>query len=300
MSDTFYIPDPRPFWFVDSELLSITLRAEIGVVGRILEDCPELPQWFDNPETQKEQRKICFAVAARCKVMFNISDTIADPYEPSESLNEKDTKTIQRISNLIAPDAPAWALEMNQIVEQMPWHLSNALPEQLRKERVDESNGKQSDAIKSLGTLEQLQAFIQTVIDQQFLRMEARWQPTLSDHRWTELEARLNAAVDTRMETRLRLTEVQRQTMPDRRMNKRAGWQEREKLYVAIRKILEDDSTLEGIKFCAALDQRHAPPLHDWKERGEWSEGLTWKEAWGNRALRRKIRRVRQEAQKRR
>ncbi|MGA7556872.1 MAG: hypothetical protein WBW54_24235, partial [Candidatus Acidiferrales bacterium] len=69
--------------------------------------------------------------------------------------------------------------------------------------------------------------------------------------------------------------------------------------YVAIQKILKDNPTLQGIKFCAALDQRHAPPLHDWIKSGQWTKGLTWKEAWGNPKLCSKIRRVRQEAQKR-
>jgi hypothetical protein len=55
---------------------------------------------------------------------------------------------------------------------------------------------------------------------------------------------------------------------------------------------------LSAGEFCAELDKRHAPPLFDWTERGEWREGLTWKEAWGGMGLRSKIRRVRQEAQK--
>jgi hypothetical protein len=55
---------------------------------------------------------------------------------------------------------------------------------------------------------------------------------------------------------------------------------------------------LQGMDLCAELDKRRAPPLLDWIESGEWRDGLTWKEAWGNPALRRKIRRVRQEAMK--
>jgi hypothetical protein len=79
-----------------------------------------------------------------------------------------------------------------------------------------------------------------------------------------------------------------------RRRNKRKGWEKREKLYDIIRQILERNPTLEGMKFCAELDKRHAPPHYDWTKRGErW---LGWKAAWGNTALRRKIRRVRQEA----
>ena len=80
--------------------------------------------------------------------------------------------------------------------------------------------------------------------------------------------------------------------------NKRRGWQQRLKLYSAIQKALSANPSLEGMQLCAELDKRHAPPLFDWKKSGEWREGLTWKEAWGNPGLRRKIRRVRQEAMK--
>ena len=82
--------------------------------------------------------------------------------------------------------------------------------------------------------------------------------------------------------------------------NKRKGWEQRIKLYSAIQKVLSDNRGLQGMEFCAELDKRHAPPLLDWTERGGWREGLTWKEAWGNPGLRRKIRRVRQEAMKNR
>ncbi|PYT28872.1 MAG: hypothetical protein DMG58_17560 [Acidobacteria bacterium] len=82
--------------------------------------------------------------------------------------------------------------------------------------------------------------------------------------------------------------------------NKRKGWQQRIKLYEAIRKILVDNPSLQGIKFCAELDKRHAPPLFDWTKTGEWRKGFTWKEAWGQPSLKRKIRRVRQEAMRNR
>jgi hypothetical protein len=83
-----------------------------------------------------------------------------------------------------------------------------------------------------------------------------------------------------------------------RRTIKRKGFEQRLKLYEVIRTILSADPSLEGMKFCAELDRRHAPPLLDWVEGKEWRPGLTWKEAWGDEDLRRKIRRVRQEAQK--
>lgn len=86
--------------------------------------------------------------------------------------------------------------------------------------------------------------------------------------------------------------------VPSPRINKRTGWQQKRKLYKAIQKILNRNPKAQGIDFCAELDKHHAPPLYDWTKRKEWRDGLTWKEAWDNHALRRKIRRVRQEAMK--
>lgn len=84
----------------------------------------------------------------------------------------------------------------------------------------------------------------------------------------------------------------------ERAPNKRRGWEQRVRLYKAIQNALKGNPSLQGMNLCAELDKRHAPPLFDWTQSGEWREGLTWKEAWGNPRLRRKIRRVRQEAMK--
>jgi len=83
-----------------------------------------------------------------------------------------------------------------------------------------------------------------------------------------------------------------------RRLNKRKGWEQREKLYRAIREALARNRSLQGMEFCAELDRRHAAPLLDWQESGEWQEWYTFKQAWRQPGLRRKIRRVRQEAMK--
>ena len=91
---------------------------------------------------------------------------------------------------------------------------------------------------------------------------------------------------------------IQHVNAATRKHIKRKGWKDKEKLYIAIQNILRSHPHLEGIAFCAELDKRHAPPLYDWAKSGEWREGLTWKEAWGNPTLKPKIRRVRQEAQK--
>jgi hypothetical protein len=85
-----------------------------------------------------------------------------------------------------------------------------------------------------------------------------------------------------------------------RKPNKRVGVEKRLELYEVIRKILDAKPDLQGSDFCAELDKRHAHPLHDWVKREEWLKEYTWKVAWKIPSLRRKIRRVRQEAMKNR
>jgi len=80
----------------------------------------------------------------------------------------------------------------------------------------------------------------------------------------------------------------------------RKGREGREKLHNLIRTLLTKDPSLEGLEFCRELDRHHAKPLHDWIKRGEWRTGLTFAEAWANSGWKKKIRRVRQEAMKRR
>ena len=94
------------------------------------------------------------------------------------------------------------------------------------------------------------------------------------------------------------MNRIESLSIPNRRPNKRRGWQQRIKLFEVIRKVLKADPDLQGIDFCTELDKRHALPLLDWMKNGEWREGLTWKDAWSDKELKRKIRRVRQEALK--
>lgn len=82
---------------------------------------------------------------------------------------------------------------------------------------------------------------------------------------------------------------------PPRRPSKRAGWERKERLLALIRDILDRQPGLQGAAFCAELDRHHAPPLSAWEQSGEW-DGLTFKAAWKQPRLRKKIRRVRQEA----
>lgn len=282
--------DPRPFWFTSPELLAELYRSEVNIVARLHTENPEWPKLFDSPEATLPQRSTGFALLAHRELMRIIDETFVGRYEQSPSLGEIETNVLQRTRNLVAPDAPAWVLEMNQVVESLPFRILKALPEPLQSEGWYTNDSEKEDEAKrsaamTLSTVEQIQRLTKHVIDQQWERLAARWPVTVP------------VVNQPRPDQHPRTT---RETLggQTRRFNKRKGWEQKLKLYNAIQNILDRNPSLEGIEFCAELDKRHAPPLYDWVKTREWREGFTWKEAWKDRKLRRKIRRVRQEAMK--
>jgi hypothetical protein len=271
-TDIEYLSTPQPFWFASEELLIKVLRKEINEVTKIATKHPDFRNLLDAPEATVPQRTACFALLAHRKIMDMIYDTFATRYQQSPSLGDIESKALSRTRNLVTADAPAWVLEVNEVVERLPSHIYKSLPEALRLGGSSASDPARAATIKSaaerISSLEKIQMLTEGVIDQQLGRLERRW-----------------SAIPT---TIVRVREP----------NKREGWEQREKLYRAIREVLTRNPSLQGMKFCAELDKRHAPPLYDWMKLGQWREGLTWKEAWNDSDLRRKIRRVRQEAMK--
>ena len=89
---------------------------------------------------------------------------------------------------------------------------------------------------------------------------------------WIAEEMRRSSQLEQLLHPRL----SQRSAKP----NKRTGLEERLKLHEVIRKSLNANPDLHGTEFCAELDKRHAPPLHDWVKRKEWREGLHQKDGW--------------------
>jgi len=267
--DDIYPSSPRPFWFASEDLLTEVLLTEINAVNQLFARYPDLPILFDRPQAAVLQRTACFALLAHRKLMGIIYETFASRYEQTPPLGEDESNALRRTHSLVAADSPSWVLEMNEVVERLPLYIHNELPGPLRLGGFDSNNLAQVEAIRSaaktLSTVDQIQALTRGVLDQQLQRLERRWSAT---------------------------------AMPVRGPNKRRGWEQKQKLYVAIQKVLSAKQDLQGMEFCAELDKRHALPLYDWTKRGEWREGLTWKEAWGDPDLKRKIRRVRQEAQK--
>jgi hypothetical protein len=255
---------PRPFWFASSELLTNVLCTEINVVKQLLAKHPNMPDLLDAPEATVLQRSKCFALLAHLKLIEMIVETFTARYE-SPSLSNEQSKVLRRAQNLVRRDAPAWVLEINEVAELLPARINDALPGPLRKGGFEENNSAQVESAETLSSVKQIQAFTKGILDRQLWRVKRRWSAGI---------------------------------VQMRRRNKRKGWEKKEKLYEAIRRALKTNPSLQGMEFCAELDKRHAPPLFNWVKRGDWRKELTWKVAWRDPRLRRKIRRVRQEAQK--
>ena len=276
------LADYEPLGFASTELLTDLLRAEINSVMQLLAKHPNLADLFDTPDVTVPQRNTCFALLAHRKLIETISSTLAGRQE-QPALNDVERRTLRCVSNLVADDAPAWALEMQRMIDGLPAHMYALLPEPLRRGGYNPDDAEQMEAIESakkmLSTVEQIQTFTERAIDQLLQRLAERWSV---------------AARALQTQQALATNQITRKQI------KRTGWEQKLKLYNVIQKILSRNPRLQGIEFCGELDKHHTPPLYDWKKRGEWRDGLTWKEAWNDRGLRRKIRRVRQEAMKKR
>jgi len=268
--------------------LTEVLRTEIRGLTQLLARYPNSPKLFDTPDTTIQERTACFELLAHRKLIEIISETFTERHEESPSLSDVESDTLRRAFSLVPTDAPVWVVEMLQVVERLSAHIFSSLPESLRAGGYDHDNAERMQAIESakelLSSIEQIQAFSERVLNQQLQRLVQRWSADIPVTLQIQPTQHLRTTVTAGGHTR--------------RLNKRKGWEKKLKLYRAVQKALKRNPSLKGIGFCAELDKRHAPPLYDWVKSGEWQEGLTWKEAWRKPNLRRKIRRVRQEAQK--
>jgi hypothetical protein len=280
--------DVDPFWFVSTELLTRVFHSETNVVTQLLARHPDFRDLLDAPEATVPERTACFALLAHRELVGMIDEKFVARSEESPSLDVVESNTLKCTYNLVSADAPAWVLEMKQVVERLPVRIYTSLPEPLRMGGFNKDNAEQMQAIesakKTLSNVEQIRALTERVLDQQLQRLVKRWSAGISFSR--------------SQPNQHPRTTTEKLGGQARRFNKRKGWERKLKLYSAVQNTLKRNPSLQGIEFCAELDKRHAPPLYDWVRSGEWQEGLTWKEAWADARLRRKIRRVRQEAQK--
>jgi predicted DNA-binding protein (UPF0251 family) len=171
--------EPRPFWFASEELLNNVLGAEINAVTLLLSKYPDLPMLFDVPEATVQQRTASFTLLVHRKLMDMIYETFTGRHEQSSSLGDEETNALRCTQNLVAQDAPAWVLEVNEVVELLPWRINDALPEPLRKAGFDPNDSAQVETIKSametLSSIEQIRALTGGVLDQQLRRLAQRW-----------------------------------------------------------------------------------------------------------------------------
>lgn len=251
----------HPFWFLPDELLESLWRAEVNTLARLLENTPDPRKLFDTPDLPIAKRRACFNLLAHRWLLDELDEAANRRYQDISS-TDQEIQIIRKTNYLFQDDAPSWVQEMNAVVKNLPHRMIEAMPEALQTEGCDPDDANRIHAIRAatitLNTVATLQHLAETVFKQQLLRLEKRW--------------------------------------PSKRINKRKGWEQRENLYRAIREIMSRNPSPEGIEFCAELDRRHAKPLADWIESGEWEEGVTtFKTAWRKTALRRKIRRVRHE-----
>jgi DNA-binding CsgD family transcriptional regulator len=175
-----------PFWFATPELLADLQRAEIHSIRKLFAKHPGLPEFFDFFEATVPQRTACFALLAHCALVDAISETFAQRWEQSPSLDEKERDILRRTANLFPADAPAWVKEINEAAELLPSRMRDALPEPLRKGRFAENASAQAECVKTLSSVEQIQAFTQRVLDQQLLRLAQRWPAQTDRLRGTE------------------------------------------------------------------------------------------------------------------
>jgi predicted DNA-binding protein (UPF0251 family) len=182
LADDEPLSSPLPFWFASEDLLTNLLGTEVDMVTQLLAKYPDFRNLFDAPDTTVSQRTACFTLLAHRKVMEMIYETFAGRYEVSPSLGDMESHAISCTNNLVATDAPAWALEVYEIVEHLPSHIYNALPEPLRLGGFAASDPARAATIKSaaetISSVEQIQLLTGGVLDQQLRRLERRWSAT--------------------------------------------------------------------------------------------------------------------------
>jgi hypothetical protein len=252
------LPDyePRPFWFASEELLANVLGAEVNAVTKLLAGNPDLGDLFDAPAATVPQRTACFAILAHRKLTDMIYETFAGRYEESPSLGDEEQNALRRTQNLVASDAPAWVLETNGVVESLPWRIYDELPEPLRRGGFDANDSAQVETIRSaadtLGSVEQIQALIGRVLDQQLQRLERRWSAAI-----VQVQNATTAIVGVR------------------RPNKRKAMRKLDKQRMVRDKLIaEINDAAENIgEFLRLMDERKIKPQPTWNEwPGTWAQ----------------------------
>jgi hypothetical protein len=266
-----YLPSPTPFWFASEGLLTDILRVEIDAVNKLLAGYPNLSNIFDDHDATVPQRTLCFELLARRELMAIVYEMFAGRHEQSPSLGDSESKALSGTQNLVARDAPAWAREVNDVVELLPYRINVALPKPLRKGRYDANDPAQAEALKSLSSVERIQRLTRVVLDQQLRRLAARWSSTTASNnqfRPDQPPVEINS-------------ELLNQQKDDPKKRKALRTQDkvrvlRDKMIAAI-----DDVAKTPTQFLEMMDERKVMHLPTW---AEWPG--TWIEAYKNPRLR--------------
>jgi hypothetical protein len=258
--------DGEPLWFPSDELLTSVLHAEISTMMQLLAKSPDLRSQFDTPDATVPQRNVCFALLAHRKVISTILDTLAWRYiEPS--LNDEESQALRLTYDLVADDAPAWALEMQRVMERLPAHIYASLPEPLRRGGYNPGNAEQKHAAESakdtLNTVDQIRALTERVIDQQLTRLNSRW-PTPEQQVYT---------------VPVHGAPLQTSKKPKRQRTRDKERMRRDKQIFEI-----DDAAETPTEFLKIMDERKVRPQPTWKR---WSG--SWVKAYQDLHLRKLI-----------
>jgi hypothetical protein len=262
MSDSSYIPPPRPFWFVSSELAAELWGSEIGKINGLIDQHPQIPSLFDSPKATESERNLCFVLLAHRKVLEIIEARFVKGYEQPPSLGEEQSRAVSSTNGLVTSDAPDWTLGMERVLDALPYHLFNALPTPLHAGGFYTNDAAKTEAIqsavKSLDTMETLQSLIEGVLNQQLERLAARW--TAARHSGPSNE--LPVAQRTAKRKAIRTRDKQRIA--------------RDRLIAEI-----DDVSQSITEFVRLMDERGVAPQPTWSG---WPG--SWKEAYKDPSLR--------------
>jgi hypothetical protein len=261
VNDVIHTPDPRPFWFIGTELATELWHSEIGKINLLIEQHPEIRNLFDAPQATDSERKFCFALLAHRKVLEIIEELFAGRYEQFPNFGEEQSKAINSTQGLVTSDAPDWTLEMNRVVDALPYHLFNALPEPLRRGGFNSEDTAQMSAIRlaaeTLGTVEQIRKLIAAVLDQQLKRLVRRWPTTLAVAPSDSRPYRLHSLPSTH------------------RVSKRKSTRTADKRRIARDQVIAqiDDASESIADFIQKMDDRHVKPQPTWNGwPGSWTK----------------------------
>jgi hypothetical protein len=252
--------DTDPFHFVSSELLTEVYRAELNAIAQLFSNYPALRKFLDTPQATIQQRTTCFGLLVHRRIIEVVDETIAARYEKLLTFNEDELRTVRNSANLVTSDAPAWVLEMNEVVNWLPARMHASLPEELRDHVLYVIDPEKREAAfrlarETLGTLEQVQSLIARVFDEQLQRLSERWSVTTSP-----------VASESHLDRSNRLPAAHH-------IFRRKSVRTRDKLRIARDRLIReiDDTSQTMAEFLRSMDERKVKPQPTWEWPGSWA-----------------------------